>query len=68
MEVIWASKKQIREVDEGHFEIHELLQNLEEYGSSESSKSKSKVEISEDEQADNEWDLNSFFNVDCTTK
>ncbi|KAI8010041.1 Pentatricopeptide repeat-containing protein [Camellia lanceoleosa] len=59
---------EIREVDEGHFEIHEVLQNLEEYRSSESSKSKSKVEISEDEQADNEWDLNSFFNADCTTE
>ncbi|KAI8008392.1 hypothetical protein LOK49_LG07G01637 [Camellia lanceoleosa] len=67
MEVIRISEKQINEVDEGHFEIHEVLQNLEEYGSSASSESKSEGEISEDEQVDSDWDLNRFFNVDCTT-
>ncbi|KAI7992518.1 hypothetical protein LOK49_LG12G01475 [Camellia lanceoleosa] len=67
MEVIKASEKQIHEVDEGHFEIHEVLQNLEDYGSSASSESKSDVDISEDEQDENVWDLNRFFNEDCTT-
>ncbi|KAI7984378.1 hypothetical protein LOK49_LG15G01831 [Camellia lanceoleosa] len=67
MEVIRTSEKQINEVEEGHFEIHEVLQNLEEYGSSASSESRSKGEISEDEQVDSDWDLNRFFNIDCTT-
>ncbi|KAI8019446.1 Diacylglycerol kinase 1 [Camellia lanceoleosa] len=67
MEVIRTSEKQINEVEEGHFEIHEVLQNLEEYGSSASSESRSKGEISEDEQVDSDWDLNCFFNIDCTT-
>ncbi|KAI8010675.1 Protein TIFY 8 [Camellia lanceoleosa] len=66
MEVIQASEKQIHEVDEGHFEIHKVLQNLEDYGSSASSESKSEADISEDEQDENVWDLNRFFNEDCT--
>ncbi|KAI8016670.1 hypothetical protein LOK49_LG05G01071 [Camellia lanceoleosa] len=67
MEVIRSSEKQINEVEEGHFEIHKVLQNLEDYGSSTSSESKSEGEISEGEQVDSDWDLNRFFHVDCTT-
>ncbi|THG15026.1 hypothetical protein TEA_013932 [Camellia sinensis var. sinensis] len=66
IELIMALEKQVHEVDEGYFVIHEVLQNLEAYGLSESSKSHSEMETIEEEQVDFNWDLNSLFNVDCT--
>ncbi|KAI7989550.1 hypothetical protein LOK49_LG13G00050 [Camellia lanceoleosa] len=67
LEIILASEKMVQDLEEGRFDTHEVLQALEEYGSSESSDSQTEGDSMEDEQVDQDWVLNNLFNADCTT-